>query len=120
MANPHLGDRYDFPSNNREECYGGDFNFYIQWEQHLMYSCPAAYRAPKDMIFGEFLEQMLRPDYHQHPDTAKLDFAKVEWQFNQQPWQPDLTKSFVDNGVGHMDYIQFKSPGLEGMHGVGN
>ena len=120
MTVKHLGDSYDFPSANREECYGGDINFYIQWEQHLMYACPSAYRAPKAMKFGDFLEQMLRPDYHAHPDTAKLDFSKLEWQRDQQPWQPDLDKSIEDNGIGHMDYLQFKSPELPGMHGVGN
>ena len=70
--------------------------------------------------FGDFLEQMLRPDYHQHPDTAKLDFSKLEWQFNQSPWEPDLEKTIDENGIGHMDYLQSKSPDLPGMHGVGN
>ena len=120
MTVKHLGDSYDFPSENREERYGGDINFYIQWEQHLMYACPSAYRAPKAMKLGDFLEQMLRPDYHQHPDTAKLDFAKLEWKHDQKPWQPDLEKSLEENGIGHMDYLQFKSPDLPGMHGVGN
>ena len=89
MAIPHLGDSYDFPSSNRVEAYGGDINFYVLWEQHLLYACPSAYRAPINMKLGDFLEQMLRPDYHAHPDTAKLDFSKLEWQFNQQPWQAD-------------------------------
>ena len=120
MAMTHLGESYDFESNNREAAYGGDINFYVQWEQHLMYACPSAYRAPVDMNFREFLENMLRPDYHQHPDTAKLDFDQCEWQFDQQPWKPDFSKSIKENGIGHMSYLQFRSPGLEGMHGVGN
>jgi len=120
MANPHLGDSYDFPSNNRVEGYGGDINFYIQWEQHLLFACPSAYRAPLNMKFGDFLEQMWRPDFHAHPDTEKLDFSTLVWQFNQQPWEADLDKTIEENGIGHMDYLQFKSPGLEGMHGVGN
>lgn len=120
MTVKHLGEAYDFPSANREELYGGDINFYIQWERHLLYACPAAYRAPVDMIFRDFLEQMFRPDYHAHSDTAKLDFNTCEWKFDQKTWQPDFDKSLKDNGIGHMDYIQFTSPGLDGMHGVGN
>ena len=40
MTVAHLGESYDYPSANREERYGGDINFYIQWERHLMYACP--------------------------------------------------------------------------------
>lgn len=120
MTVAHLGDAYEFQSENREERYGGDINFYIQWERHLMYACPSAYRAPVDMKLRDFLEGMLRPDYAAHPDTEKLDFDQCEWQFDQQPWQPDLDKSLKDNGIGHMAYLQFRSPGLDGMHGVGN
>ena len=120
MTVTNLGESYDFPSANREERYGGDINFYIQWEQHLLYACPSAYRAPVDMVLRDFLENMLRPDYAAHPDTAKVDFEKCEWKFDQKPWQPDLDKTLQENGIGHMDYLQFRSPGLAGMHGVGN
>lgn len=120
MAVKHLGDSYAFPSANAVEHYGGDINFYIQWQQHLLYACPSAYRAPPAMIFGEFLEQLFRPDYHAHPDTARLDFSQCVWLRDQLPWQPDLSMSLAANGIGHMSYLQFRSPGLEGMHGVGN
>ena len=120
MTVKFVGDSYDFPSENREERYGGDINFYIQWEKHLMCACPSAYRAPVDMILRDFMEQMFKPDYHFHPDTEKMDVDALEWSFDQQPWQPDLDKSLKENGVGHMSYLQIRSPGLEGMHGVGN
>ena len=120
MAIPHLGDSYDFPSANREERYGGDINFYIQWQRHLLFACPSAYRAPVDMNFREFLENLFRPDYAVHPDTAKLDFDQCVWLHDQKPWQPDFNLSLKDNGIGHMSFVQFSSPGLEGMHGVGN
>ena len=120
MTVQHLGDSYDFPSANRVEQYGGDINFYIHWERHFLYACPSAYRAPVAMKFGDFLEQMFRPDYHAHPDAAKVDFKTCVWQFDKQPWQPDFDKSLADNGIAHMTYLQFRSPGLDGMHGVGN
>ena len=120
MTVKHRGDSYDFKSENREERYGGDFNFYIQWHKHLMFACPSAYRAPSTMILRDFMEQMFIPDYAQHPDTAQLDIESLDWQLDQKPWQADLDKSFADNGIGHMSYVQIRSPGLEGMHGVGN
>ena len=114
-----IGD-YNFPAANRVENYGGDINIYIGWDQHLMFPCPSAYRLPPSIKMRDFLEQMFRPDYVQHPDTQKLDFDKVEWIYEQKPWQPDLDKSMADNGVTHMSYIRFKAPGLAGLHGVGN
>ena len=120
MTVKHLGGAYDFPSSNRAECYGGDINFYVQWEKHLIVACPSAYRAPVDLVLRDFLETVLRPDYSVHPDAAKLDFERCEWRLDQQAWQPALDKSLADNGIGHMSFIQFSSPGLDGMHGVGN
>jgi phenol/toluene 2-monooxygenase (NADH) P4/A4 len=120
MTVKHLGPHYDFPAANRAERYGGDINFYLQWERHLLYSCPSAYRVPVNIKLRDFLEQIFRPDYSAHPDTASLDFDACEWRLDQKPWRPDLDKSLADNGIGHMDYIQFRSPALDGMHGVGN
>jgi len=120
MAVKHLGERYEFLSENRAERYGGDINFYIRWQRHLLYACPSAYRCPPDMKLRDFLEQMYRPDHGAHPDTAKLDFAACEWWHDQQPWHPDLEQSLAANGVAHMSYIEFRSPGLDGMHGMGN
>jgi len=120
MTVKHRGDSYDFKSENREDRYGGDFNFYIQWHKHLMFACPSAYRAPSAMILRDFMEQMFIPDYAQHPDTAQLDIEALDWRLDQKPWQPDLDKSFADNGIGHMSYVQIRFLGLEGMHGVGN
>ena len=71
------------------------------------------------MTLRDFMEQFFKPDYAAHPDTAKLDLDKLEWKRDQEAWQPDLDKSLKDNGVGHMDYLEIRSPGLAGMHGKG-
>ncbi|MCC7411554.1 MAG: phenol hydroxylase [Gammaproteobacteria bacterium] len=119
MATTTIGD-YDFPPANRQANYGDDWNIYIGWAQHLMYPCPSAYRVPPDIRLRDFLETMFRPDYMNHPDTPKLDFDQVEWTYEGKRWQPDLDKSLRDNGLEHMSYVSFRSPGLEGLHGVGN
>ena len=74
MTVKHLGDSYDFESENREERYGGDINFYIQWERHLMYACPSAYRAPLDMKFREFLNQHFTDE---EEILARADFPRL-------------------------------------------
>jgi phenol hydroxylase P4 protein len=120
MSVKFIGEAYDFECANREENYGGDINIYVVWDQHLMYACPSTYRVPRDMKFREFLEEVFTPDYAQHPDLAKVDWDDTVWEFYDQPWTPELDKSFEDNSVGHQSLLRFKTPGLEGLHGVGN
>ena len=115
-----IGAAYDFPCANQVENYGGDINVYVVWDHHLMYCAPHTYRLPPDMIFRDFLEQVFAPDYAQHPDTGKVDWDQGVWQLENEPWQPDLDKSFTGNGVAHNSFIRVTTPGLEGMHGVGN
>ncbi len=115
-----IGDSYDFPAANRQENYGDDWNIYIGWAQHLSYPCPSAYRVPPDTVLREFMETMFKPDYAQHPDTARLDVDALEWTYEGRPWQPDPDKSLRENGLEHMAYVSFRSPGLAGLHGVGN
>lgn len=111
---------YQFPAANREENYGGDWNIYVDWAQHLMFTCPNAYRIPPDMRLRDFLEQVMRPEVAAHPDTAQLDFARVEWTYEGKPWQPDLDLTLRENGLRHMAFLRFRSPGLDGLDGTGN
>jgi phenol hydroxylase P4 protein len=119
MSTKHLGAAYEYLSANRIEQYGGDINFYVRWEKHLMFACPAAYRAPTAMLLKDFLALLLKPDYAAHPDCARLDFAQCVWKLDKTPWQPDFDRSIADNGIGHMSYIEFHAPGLDGLNGIG-
>ena len=120
MAVKFIGDSYDFPCANRRENYGGDINIYVVWDHHLIYCAPNTYRLPPDMKFRDFLEQVFAPDYFQHPDVDKVNWDEGVWQLENQPWQPDLDKSFTGNGIAHNSFIRVTTPGLEGLHGVGN
>lgn len=120
MTVKHLGASYDFPSANRAENYGGDWNIYIYWYDHQIYACPAAYRLPPSMPFRKFLDEMFKADYARHPETSKIEWDKAEWEYEGKPWKPKLDGSLADNGLEHMSYLKFRTPGLKGMHGVGN
>jgi phenol hydroxylase P4 protein len=120
MAVKFIGESYDFPCANREENYGGDMNIYVLWDEHLMYLCAGTYRVPKDMKMRDFLEQVFTPERSQHPDMAKVDWDDAVWEFYDQPWTPELDKSFEENSVGHQSFLRFKTPGLAGLHGVCN
>lgn len=120
MAVKFIGAAYNFPCANRQENYGGDMSLYMVWDRHLIYCAPNAYRVPPAMKFRDFLEQVFAPDYAQHPDVKKVDWEQGVWQLENAPWQPDLDKSLEENGIAHNSFIRVLTPGLEGMHGVGN
>ncbi|NCF17998.1 MAG: phenol hydroxylase [Haliea sp.] len=120
MTVKFIGDSYDFPCSNRVENYGGDMNLYMVWDHHLIYCAPNAYRVSGDMNFRDFLEQVFQPDYAQHPDVDKVDWEKGVWQLENQGWTPDFSKSLKENNIAHNSFIRVSTPGLEGMHGVGN
>ena len=120
MAVKFVGESYDFPPANMVENYNGIMNVYVVWDHHLMYCAPNAYPTPANITFRDFVEQMLRPDYRHHPDAEKADFESAEWQMENEPWTPDFDKTLEENGIAHCSFIRVKTPGLEGMHGVGN
>ncbi len=120
MVVKFIGDNYDFPCANREENYGGDMNIYVLWDSHLMYQCPGSFRVPKNMKMRDFFEQIFSPDHVQHPDIEKVDWDNIVWQLSEQPWTPNIEKSFSENDVGHQSFIRFETLGLDGLHGVGN
>lgn len=115
-----IGESYDFPPANQMENYGGIMNVYVVWDHHLIYCAPNAYPMPPNVVFRDFVEQMLVPDYKQHPDVEKVNFEEGEWQLENEPWTPDFDKTMEENNIAHNSFIRVKTAGLEGMHGVGN
>ncbi|AQZ94355.1 phenol hydroxylase subunit P4 [Halopseudomonas phragmitis] len=90
---------------------------YVYWRKHLMFCSPFAFLAAPDMPLGDFFEQVLGPAIAAHPDSAGLDFSRVEWQLDDQPFTPDLAASLKDSGIGHKSMLTLTTPGLEGIGG---
>ncbi len=90
---------------------------YLYWEEHLMYCCALAFLVAPGMPFAEFLEQVLKPAIHAHPDSAKIDFSQALWQLNDQPFTPDYAASLEANGIDHKSMLRLNTPGLNGIQG---
>lgn len=90
----------------------------IGWDQHLMYATPFCIPVPPQMPFGALVEQVLPTLYGQHPQFARIDWSEAQWLRGSQPFQPDMTKSLADNGLGHKALIRFRTPALEGLYGA--
>lgn len=92
---------YPAQSRDRLENFNGRQLLYLGWSRHLLFCAPMTFALPPEMTFGEFLESVVKPAIAPHPDAAFVDFAKAEWQLDDQPFAPDLAASLSANGIGH-------------------
>lgn len=90
----------------------------IGWDQHLMFATPVCIPVPPQMPFRVLQEQVLPGIFGQHPQFSQIDWTRVIWARSNEPFEPNLEQSLVDNGLGHKASLRFRTPGLEGLAGV--
>jgi phenol hydroxylase P4 protein len=115
VAVKHLGERYQFPNANAEENYGGAINLYFSWADHMLFVCPMAVPVPPSMPFSAFVSGVMKLCYAAHPDFEKIDWNTVEWSHEGKDWKPDFDATLAENGLRHMSYFTFRTPGLLGL-----
>lgn len=108
---------YRFEPKDKLENFHGNQLLYIGWDEHLMFAAPLAFPFPPGMPFQAIIDQVLPGAYAYHPDFSRIDWNRVEWLKNGQPWKPDAGKSIGENGLRHKDAIRFRTPGLSGVKG---
>lgn len=111
---------YTAQSRDRLENFNGMQVVCFGWERHLMFCSPVTFVLAPNMTFAEFLDSVVKPAIAPHPDAAFVDFAKAEWQLDDQPFVPDLAASLSANGIGHKSLLLLSTPGLDGIHGSHN
>jgi len=111
---PYVGVPLDVQAN-----FHGNVLIFVTWEKHLLYAAPIAFPLPPAMKFGDFLVQVLAGVIREHPDAAKIDWARAVWRKEGEPWAPDLSRSIAENGLAHKDSLLLHTPGLDGVQGMG-
>lgn len=99
--------------------FHGNQLVYVCWDKHLMYASPSIFMVPPTMKFEEFLTKVIAPVIQGHPDAAKIDWKKTEWEKGDKPWTPALDRTMAENGLVHKEYLRFRTPGLNGYKGLG-
>ncbi|MND80346.1 phenol hydroxylase P4 protein [Pseudomonas linyingensis] len=97
---------------DRVENFNGKQLVFISWDHHLLLSAPIMFCLLPQATFGELIESHLLPLLQADPDTAALDWSKVEWLKEGQPWVPDFEASLAANGIGHKEQLRMHTPGL--------
>ena len=92
---------------------------YVGWDDHKMFCAPHCIPVPADTPFGEWVKNALPGMYGAHPDFEKIDWDQVQWLTSGgQAFEPDMSKSMAENGLGHKSLVRFRTPGLKGLSGT--
>lgn len=98
---------YEFPSADREEVFGEDQLVFVHWKGNPLFCAAAAFRAPRAMPFGEFLQAMVDPWAGSDPSYSPS--APKEWELDGQPFRPDPGRGLREQGVGHKSLVIFRN-----------
>lgn len=101
-----------------EANFHGNRVVYVHWEDHLSFCAALAFPLPPGMPFGALVSEVIAPHYAAHPEAAKIDWAKAEWEIDGAKVTPDMGKSLAENGIGHKSLVRFWTPGLTGYKGA--
>lgn len=108
---------YTGENKDRVENFHGKQLLYIGWEDHLLYCAPLCIPVPPELPFGALTAEIIPGLYALHPDTAKIDWNRVEWFSSGVAFTPDPAKTLTENGLGHKAALRFRTPGLTGIDG---
>jgi phenol hydroxylase P4 protein len=97
---------------DRVENFHGKQLVFISWDHHLLIAAPIMFCLLPQTTFGELIESHLLPLLQADPDTAAIDWRKVEWLKEGQPWVPDFEASLEANGIGHKEQLRMRTPDL--------
>jgi phenol/toluene 2-monooxygenase (NADH) P4/A4 len=90
---------------------------YIGWDGHMMFAAPLCVPVPGETRFADLVAQLLPKLYGQHPDFARVDWARVQWFRSDRLFTPDPTRTLAELGFQHKSLLRWRTPGLEGLHG---
>lgn len=110
---------YSGEMKDRVENFNGNQVVYIGWDKHLMFCAPFAFPLPPEVPFRALLETVMPDPFSVHPEWEKIDWNKVNWLLDGQPFTPQLDVALQDQGIGHKSVVRFQTPELLGFQDAG-
>lgn len=101
------------------EHFGGKQILYVSWDHHLLFASPLMLCLPADMPFADMVNGPLKALIQPDPDSAAVDWDKVEWLKGGKPWTPDTGAGLAANGIAHKEQLRFRTPGLNSLMAAG-
>lgn len=104
---------------DKVENFGGNQVVYVGWDHHLMFCAPFAYPLPPEMTFETLRTQVMPETFSLHPEFEQIDWEKVSWMLDGEPFAPQPDVALQDQGVNHKSVLRFSTPDLKGYQGAG-
>lgn len=119
MSVTAIGD-YPHIVKDSEANFHGNWVVYIGWDHHLMFCSTAAFALAPQTSFQSVIDEVLPGHYGLHPDFQSIDWNRVQWLRDGEPFVPQMDATLADNGVGHKTLVRFATPELNGIQGSGS
>ncbi len=110
----YVGEKMD-----RLENFHGNQVVYVGWDHHQFFCAPVEFATPPATPFSTLVDELIPSAYGLHPDFAQIDWDKVEWHLNGEPFSPDRDRPLIEQGVDHKSILRMATPGLNGIKGSG-
>jgi phenol/toluene 2-monooxygenase (NADH) P4/A4 len=82
---------YTFPAKDVRSNFQHPL-LYVGWDEHMMFCAPLAVPFDLNTRFGDIATMLLPALYGEHPDFARINWAKAQW-FRGSTWfTPDLER----------------------------
>lgn len=120
MAVAAITPDYTGERKDRVENFHGNQVVYVGWDHHTFFCAPVEFATPPETLFGALVEDMIPGAFGLHPDFAEIDWDRVEWHLNGEPFSPERDKSLIEQGIDHKSILRMATPGLNGIKGSGS
>lgn len=100
---------------DKVENYNGNQLVYVCWDYHLLFCSPFAFLASPEMTFKSFINEMMDEPFGEHNEYSQINWKKVEWLLNGEPFIPQMDVSLISQGVDHKAMLRFQTPELKGF-----
>lgn len=102
---------YEFPARDRVEVFGDDMLVNVHWQGNLFFCAAAAFRAPKNIKWGDFKANMVQGLFSVDPEYAALTPQNTRWYLGNTPIQPRDDQTLSELGVPHKGLLKFEKVG---------
>ncbi|WP_317930676.1 phenol hydroxylase subunit P4 [Halioxenophilus sp. WMMB6] len=110
---------YKYPAKDRQENFHGNQLVYVNWDKHLLFAAPFTLMVSPAISFRSLRDEVMPNAFNQHPEWTAIDWQKVHWLLNGEPFTPQLECTLVDQGITHKSFLRIQTPELTGISAAG-
>ena len=104
---------------DRVENFHGNQIVYVGWDRHLLFCSAVAFPLAPDTPFAGLRDEAMAGVFGLHPEWTEVDWNRVTWLLDGEPFIPALDKSLSEQGIGHKSLLRMQTPDLPGFQSAG-